>query len=59
MTDPTIHNFRYFLEELEKNLRSMESLAEKESIALRSMYILHEVMSKMLENWINQLEHQQ
>ncbi len=59
MTDPTIHNFRYFLEELEKNLRSMESLAEKESIALRSIYILHDVMSKMCENLINQQKSEQ
>ena len=58
MTDRTIHNFRYFLEELEKNLRQMEALFEQESIALESMHVLHGVMSKMCENWINQLEHQ-
>lgn len=57
MTDPTIHNFRYFLEELEKNLRKMETLFEQESIALESMHVLHGVMSKMCENWSNQLEH--
>ena len=57
MTDPTIHNFRYFLEELGKNLREMESLSEQESIRLRSMHILYDVMSKMYENWSNQLEH--
>ena len=57
MTDPTIHNFRYFLEELGKNLREMESLAEQESIRLRSMHILYDVMSKMYENWSNQLKH--
>ena len=57
MTDPTIHNFHYFLEELGKNLRQMEALAEQESICLRSMHILYDVMSKMYENWRNQLEH--
>ena len=57
MTDSTIHNFRYFLEELGKNLREMESLSEQESIRLRSMHILYDVMSKMYENWSNQLEH--
>ncbi len=56
MIDLTIHNFRYFLEELEKNLRQMEALFEKESIALESMHVLHGVMSKMCENWSNQLE---
>ena len=59
MTDLNIHNFQYFLKELEKNLSDMNFLTEQESIRLRSMHILHEVMSKMLENWINQLEHQQ
>jgi len=58
MTDLTIHNFCYFLEELEKNLRSLDSLLEQESIALESMNILHSVMSKMCQNWSNQLEHQ-
>jgi hypothetical protein len=58
MTDLTIHNFRYFLEELEKNLRYMESLFEQESIALESMHVLHGVMYKMCENWSNQLEQQ-
>ena len=46
MTDLTIHNFCYFLEELEKNLRSLDSLLEQESIALESMHVLHGVMSK-------------
>lgn len=57
MTDLTIHNFRYFLEELEKNLKSMDALLEQESIALESMHILCGVMSKMCKNWNNQLEH--
>ena len=58
MTDLTIHNFRYFLEELGKNLREVDALIEQESIHLRSMHILYDVMSKMYENWSNQLEHQ-
>lgn len=37
----------------------MDFLIKQESIRLRSMHILHEVMSKMLENCVNQLEHQQ
>lgn len=57
MTDLTIHNFQYFLEELEKHLRQMESLFEQEAIALENMHVLHGVMSKMCENWSNQLEH--
>jgi hypothetical protein len=35
----------------------MDALAEQESIRLRSMHILYDVMSKMYENWSNQLEH--
>lgn len=58
MTDFTIHNFQYFLEELEKNLRSMDTLLEREALALESMHVLHGVMSKMCQNWSNQLEYQ-
>lgn len=58
MTDLTIHNnFRYFLEELEKNLKDMDSLVEQEFLALQNMHVLCGTMSKMCENWINQLEH--
>ena len=57
MSDITIHNFRYFLEELEKNLRQMDILVEQEAIHLRSMHVLYNVMAKMCENWNNQLEH--
>lgn len=57
MTDLTIHNFQYFLEELEKNLRIMDTSLEKELMALKSMLILHGTMSKMCENWKNQFEH--
>lgn len=59
MTDLNIHNFQYFLKELEKNLNDMDFLTEQESIRLRTMHILHEAMSKICENWSNQLEHQQ
>ena len=59
MPEINIHNFQYFLKELEKNINDMDFLIEQESIRLRTMHILHEVMSKMLENWVNQLEHQQ
>ena len=58
MPDLNIHNFQYFLKELRKNLNDMDFLIEQESIRLRSMHILYEVMSKMLEIWVNQLEHQ-
>lgn len=58
MTDLTIHNFQYFLEELEKILRHMDILVEQESIHLRNMHVLYDVMSKMCQNWSNQLEHQ-
>jgi hypothetical protein len=57
MTDITINNFRYLLEDLEKNLRQIEALLEQMSILLKSTYVSSGVMSKMCENWINQLEH--
>lgn len=58
MTDTNIHNFQYFLKELRKNLTDLETLFEKESMALENMSVLHGVMAKMCENWENQLEHQ-
>ena len=57
MTDLTIDNFRYLLEDLEKNLRQIEALLEQMSILLRSTHISSGVMSKMCENWNNQLKH--
>ena len=57
MTVITIDNFRYFLEDLEKNLREMEALWEQMSIHLRSAHVSYGVMSKMCENWSNQSEH--
>ena len=57
MTDLTIDNFRYFLEDLEKNLREMEALWEQMAIHLKSAHVSYGVMSKMCENWSNQLEH--
>jgi hypothetical protein len=59
MPEINIHNFQYFLKELRKNLNDMDFLIEQESIRLRKMNVLHEVMSKMCENLANQLEHQQ
>jgi hypothetical protein len=59
MTDFTIHNFRYFLEELEKNLRQMNVSLDQASVSLESMHVLYCVMAKMCENWSNQLEHRQ
>ena len=56
MTDITINNFRYLLEDLEKNLRQIDALLEQISILLRSTHVSSGVMSKMCENWINQLE---
>jgi hypothetical protein len=57
MTVITIDNFRYFLEDLEKNLRAMDVLLEQMSIHLRSTHVSYGVMAKMCENWSNQLEH--
>lgn len=57
MTDLTIHNFQYFLEELEKNLKSLDSLAEQESNIRESIHILQGTMSKMCANWINLLKY--
>jgi hypothetical protein len=59
MTDINIHNFSYFLEQLEKNLAKMEDAVEREHHALANMRILQDVISKMCKNWINQLEHRQ
>lgn len=57
MTDINIHNFCYFLEQLEKNLAKMEAVVEQEHAALANMRVLQDVISKMCQNWINQLEH--
>ena len=57
MTDLTINNFRYLLEDLEKNLRQIEALSEQIAICLRNTHVSSGVMSKMFENWSNQLEH--
>lgn len=57
MTDITIHNFCYFLEKLEKNLREVDAPLEQVFILLRSTHVSYYVMSKMCENWSNQLEH--
>ncbi|EKE09679.1 MAG: hypothetical protein ACD_16C00121G0001 [uncultured bacterium] len=57
MSDITIHNFQYFLKELENNLRKMDSLREQESMELERIHVLHNVMSKMCQNWSQQLEH--
>ena len=59
MTVITINNFRYFLEDLEKNLREIDALWEQMAIHLRSAHVSYGVMSKMCENWSNQLEHQE
>ena len=56
MSDTTIHNFQYFLKELENNLRKMDSLREQEAMELERMYVLHNVMSKMCFNWSQKLE---
>jgi len=57
MSNITIHNFHHFLEELGKNLRSMDELFEQEFIQLQNLHILHGVMSKMCENWLSQVEY--
>lgn len=51
MTDLTIHNFTYFLTELDKNLSQLEELHEKGYMALQSMHILSSTMAKMCKNW--------
>ena len=58
MTDINIHNFQYFLNELEKNLNDMNFLIEQESMRLQNQTFLHNVMEKMCTNWLNQLKHQ-
>jgi hypothetical protein len=57
MNKVNIHNFQYFLKELEKNLVDLEHLIEQESVKLRNLAILHNVMEKMCNNWKNQLEY--
>jgi len=56
MSDVIIHNFQYFLKELENNLRKMDSLREQEAIELERIHVLHNVMSKMCFNWSQKLE---
>lgn len=58
MTEINIHNFQYFLKELEKNLNDMDDLIEQEFMRLQNLNILHNVMDKMCKNWLNQLQHQ-
>ena len=58
MPEINIHNFQYFLKELEKDLAQLEIFMEQESIRLANMRVLHKVMDKMCQNWINQFEHQ-
>lgn len=57
MTVITIDNFRYFLEDLEKNLGEVDALLEQMTLHLRSAHVSYEVMFKMCENWSNQVEH--
>ncbi len=57
MNKINIHNFQYFLKELQKNLVDLEHLIEQESVKLRNLVILHNVMEKMCNNWKNQLEY--
>lgn len=58
MTETNIHNFQYFLKELEKNLNDIDDLIEQESTRLKNIHVLHSTMNKMCKNWLNQLEHQ-
>ncbi len=58
MNEINIHNFQYFLKELQKNLIDLEHLIEQESVKLRNLAILHNVMEKMCDNWNHQLEYQ-
>jgi len=57
MNEINIHNFQYFLKELQKNLGDLEQLVEQESVKLRNLIILHNVMEKMCKNWKSQLEY--
>ena len=57
MNEINIHNFEYFLKELQKNLGDMEHLVEQETVKLRNLAVLHNIMEKMCNNWKNQLEH--
>ncbi len=58
MTDLDIHNFQCFLEELGRTIKELDALLEQESKHLRTIHIVYDVISKMCENWRNQLEHQ-
>ena len=58
MNEINIHNFQYFLKELQKNLIDLEHLIEQDAVKLHNLAILHNVMEKMCNNWKNQLEHQ-
>jgi hypothetical protein len=58
MTHINIHNFHYFLKELEKGLDQLELLIEQESIRLANMRVLHNVMDQLCSNWLNEFQHQ-
>ncbi|EKE09033.1 MAG: hypothetical protein ACD_16C00222G0003 [uncultured bacterium] len=57
MNQVNIHNFQHFLKELEKNLSEIDKLLEQETLHLKNIYVLHDVMTKMCNNWSHQLEH--
>jgi len=57
MNEINIHNFQHFLKELEKNLSEIDKLLEQETLHLKNIYVLHDVMAKMCKNWSHQLEH--
>ena len=57
MNEINIHNFQYFLKELQKNLSEIDKLLEQETLHLKNIYVLHDVMTKICTNWSHQLEH--
>jgi len=56
MTDLTIQQFRYFLEDLENNLSRMDFLVEQMTILLENSHYSYKAMSKMWQNLSHQLE---
>ena len=56
MTDLTIHQFRYFLEDLQNNLQRMEILCEELSILLNNSHYPYNAMSDICRKLIEQSE---
>ncbi len=56
MSDPTIQQFRYFLEDFEKNLSRMDFLVEQLTDLIDNGHGSYKAMSKMWQHLSDRLE---